>query len=224
MSSASSAFVLEHTAFALRVARRLHMELRLPCARRELGGYAIAGLLEAQRAFDPDRGVQFTTFAYYRVRGAVLDGVRHMTPLPRRAYLRRRAAESALRDGDACKIPAANTAIGRLSGSVVLEAIGQEPLVFSRPLRCGPDPDEGEDEGLARAEDESVEVRLDRARAIARMHEAFEALEPEEQLVVRGLYFEERTLDQIGAVLGISKSWASRIHTRALRRMRQRIE
>jgi DNA-directed RNA polymerase specialized sigma subunit len=33
------------------------------------------GLAEAARQFDPSRGGQFTTYAYYRIRGAILDGL-----------------------------------------------------------------------------------------------------------------------------------------------------
>ena len=40
-------------------------------------------------------------------------------------------------------------------------------------------------------------------------------------IVVRGMYFEGRNLDDIGAELGISKSWACRIHTRALGLLRE---
>src|SRR5438132_1518967 len=40
------------------------------------------GLVEAANHFDPDRGVQFKTYAYTRIRGAVLDELRRNCPLP----------------------------------------------------------------------------------------------------------------------------------------------
>src|SRR5690349_3618264 len=54
------------------------------------------GLLEAARRFDEGRGVSFRRFANYRVRGAMLDGIRRSAPLPRRAHARVRALEAAL--------------------------------------------------------------------------------------------------------------------------------
>ena len=42
----------------------------------ELVGFANLGLTEAAMKFQPDLGVAFTTFAYYRIRGAVFDGLR----------------------------------------------------------------------------------------------------------------------------------------------------
>src|SRR5258708_31770157 len=40
------------------------------------------GLVEATNKFDPERGIQFKTFAYIRIRGAILDEVRRNSPLP----------------------------------------------------------------------------------------------------------------------------------------------
>ena len=42
-------------------------------------------MLEAVDRFDPEQGVKFETFAYYRIRGSVLDMVRRMDLLPQSA-------------------------------------------------------------------------------------------------------------------------------------------
>ncbi len=56
----------------------------------DLVSYGQVGLAEAARDFDPDRGTLFSTFAYYRVRGAIYDGLAKMSWFSRTEYERRR--------------------------------------------------------------------------------------------------------------------------------------
>ena len=78
------------------VARQLARELGRSAELDDLRSMGHQGLLEAARRFDEGRGVTFRRFANYRVRGAMLDGVRKSAPLPRRAHARVRALEAAL--------------------------------------------------------------------------------------------------------------------------------
>src|ERR1043165_4246470 len=54
--------------------------------RDDVVGYAELGLVEAARTFDPANGVHFKTFSYYRIRGAIYDGLRKLGGLPREFY------------------------------------------------------------------------------------------------------------------------------------------
>src|SRR5262245_10160555 len=56
--------------------------------RDDLVSYGEIGLAEAARDFDPEQGVSFTTFAYYRVRGAIYDGLSKMSWTSRAYYKR----------------------------------------------------------------------------------------------------------------------------------------
>src|SRR5690606_300924 len=60
------------------------------------------GLLDAARRFDPARGVSFRTFAYYRVRGAMLDGLRKMGAWSRRGYERVALLQAAQSPAEGC--------------------------------------------------------------------------------------------------------------------------
>src|SRR4051812_14900284 len=77
-----------------RIVRRLIRELDLSCDPDDLRAWGHQGLLEAKPRFDPARGVRFWVFAYYRVRGAILDGVRSQGWLKRRAYAKLKAYEA----------------------------------------------------------------------------------------------------------------------------------
>lgn len=63
----------------------------------ELRSFGREGLLDAARRYDPDRGVPFKGYASFRVRGAMLDGVRSASRLPRRVHRQLRALESSAR-------------------------------------------------------------------------------------------------------------------------------
>ena len=81
----SEALVLAHLGMVKRVA--LHLKVRVPPFMEldELIQVGMIGLLEAARAFDPAKGIEFESFALSRVRGAMLDEVRHLSFLPRSA-------------------------------------------------------------------------------------------------------------------------------------------
>ena len=77
--------VLSHLGLVKRVA--LHLKARVPAYMEldELIQVGMIGLLEASRAYDPAKGVEFENFAHSRVRGAMLDEVRRLSFLPRSA-------------------------------------------------------------------------------------------------------------------------------------------
>ena len=81
----SEALVMAHLGMVKRVA--LHLKVRLPPFMEldELIQVGMIGLLEAARAYNPGRGIDFENFAHSRVRGAILDEVRRLSFLPRSA-------------------------------------------------------------------------------------------------------------------------------------------
>ncbi len=71
------------------------------------------------------------------------------------------------------------------------------------------EPQEGADEQLVREE------MREKVRGVL-------AVLPERELaLIQGFYFEDRRFDHVAEELGISKSWASRLHTKALSRLRE---
>lgn len=180
------------------LALRLRRELALTGELEDLVAYGFGGLLEARRKFDETRGVRFNTYAYHRVRGAMLDGVRKMAPLPRRAAEEARAQERT-------SVTAAPTALDRAFTRISASLTTATPLQG----RCG---------------DESAESLLIRQETIRCVLQALERLPNRHRLIVRRRYFEGRKLDEVAQELGISKSWASRIHRQALEKLRAELE
>src|SRR3569833_2593524 len=87
--------VQQHLGLMQSVARKLRKQITARIDFDDLVGYGSKGLIEAAERFDPAHGVAFTTFAYYRIRGAMLDGLRTMGWYSRADYARYRAEERA---------------------------------------------------------------------------------------------------------------------------------
>jgi RNA polymerase sigma factor FliA len=79
---------------AQKISRKIPMQIEF----EDLIAYGQIGLAEAARDFDPQRGIQFSTYAYYRIRGAIYDGVSKMSWTSRARYNRLRYAADGQRD------------------------------------------------------------------------------------------------------------------------------
>ena len=196
----TEAFIEEHVDMVRGLAVRLRAELSLHGELEDLVAFGFGGLLEAHQRFDPGRGVRFQTFAYHRVRGAMLDGVRKMARLSRRAHERAREADAC--SPTACPRPPVplETVFARVSAG----------LTTAGPLHSHPSG--------------SPEQVLLQHESVTRLLSAMAQLPERQRLVVRAHYFDCRSLEDIAAELGISRSWASRLHTGALRSLRAALD
>ena len=215
---ADDALVKQHEPLVRKLALRVRGQLDLKTDLDELMAYGFRGLLEAHSRFDPSRGVQFTTFAYYRVRGAIFDGVREMAYLPRKAHAHRRAAEELDRAAEEEALTRATDPKVRADAGAALAAVDH---ILGRTCAAFVISVVGQDDASAPPGPEEALIG-DETRA--RVRSALDVLDERERTLVEGYYFEDRTLDEMGAEMGISKSWASRICTRALEKMRRVLE
>jgi RNA polymerase sigma factor for flagellar operon FliA len=204
-------FIRQYDSFVRGIVRHTSAQLGLECELDDLVAFAYEGLLDARKRFDPSRGVQFKSFAYYRVRGAVVDGVRRMAYLPRRAYARLKAAEALDLENEAlAEARAASAAQPEAEGALrALDGVlGRVAAAYCVAAGAEEPPADPEQSALA------GELR-------ARVHRALEGLPDQERFLIRGHYLEGRNFDELAVELGLSKSWASRLHTRALGRLRE---
>lgn len=194
----STELISQHRKMVHGLANRLRRELSLRGEIDDLIAFGFGGLLEAQRRFDPERGVRFQTFAYYRVRGAMLDGVRKMAGMPRRAHERLQESTDVTPTAAPTGLDRAFT---RMSATLSTASVLQGSF--------------GE---------ESPEAALLKHESIARLLRALPRLSPRQRVLVRGFYFEGRSIDGMAKELGISKSWASRLHRNALAELRSSLD
>src|SRR5438128_1409168 len=95
MAAERDRLIEQHLSLVQAIAGKLKRNLGRSIDFEDLVGYGSKGLIEAADRFDARQGTAFTTFAYYRIRGAMLDGLRTMGWYSRADYARYRAEERA---------------------------------------------------------------------------------------------------------------------------------
>jgi RNA polymerase sigma factor for flagellar operon FliA len=217
----------QHLPLVQAIARKVKKTLTAAIDHEDLVGYGSKGLVEAAERFDPAQGVSFATFAYYRIRGAMFDGLRTMGWYSRADYARYRAEERAneLLQSHADEEAAARAAErrpgapagGPRNTAAVLaslaEALAGVATVHITSL-----------EAAAAVADDSLpaaDAQLDTGRVGARVRQAITRLPARERQLMELYYFADKNLEEAGAVMGLSKSWACRLHARAVRLLRE---
>jgi RNA polymerase sigma factor for flagellar operon FliA len=209
-------------AIARRVAREVgaHVELA------DLVSYGREGLLDAARRFDASRGVPFRGYASFRVRGAIIDGVRKSARLPRRTHERLSGLAAASRTSEGAYedllAPAAPGAAPADAERALAEHLAAMATAVAMGLLAQTSFGDGGERILLSSE-ENAEESLGRAELVALVKQAINELPPQEATLVRRHYLEGERFDHVAAELGLSKSWASRLHTRAIKKLTEKL-
>jgi RNA polymerase sigma factor FliA len=192
----------------------------------ELVSLGRTGLVEAASRYDATRGASFATFAWYRVQGAIIDGLRKQTSLPRRVWsnlVALRAAsdylevQSERERGATAQGQAAPSTVEALTK--VRDAIAAIRTMYLTSL------DEARERGFDAVDPgDSPEARLRSSQLASHLRAALDSLPERERALLTKHYFEGKNLLDAGRDLGISKSWASRMHAQAVDRLRAALE
>jgi RNA polymerase sigma factor for flagellar operon FliA len=201
------------------LASQIHRKLPGHVELDDLVAYGQVGLAEAARDFDPTRGNQFTTYAYYRIRGAIYDGLSKMMWVSRARYNRIRYEHLAdevlqLEDEDNGEEDPSIEDDSRW-----LRDVSRALAVIYLSTQGGP---RGSDGGQIDLEDPSAPqpatAAMDR-EVKEKLCELIDALPSEAGTLIRAVYYEGLSLQEAGERLGVSKSWASRLHAKTLQRL-----
>lgn len=212
---------------ATRILERLPQYIEL-C---DLVNAGVIGLIEAYRAFDPTKNAQFSTFAKFRIKGAILDSLRALDWGSR--SIRRKAREiaeatsqleSKLGRSPSSEEIAANLGISLTSlnetqhslsslfvvgrevsssveGGSTIDLIESAPSVWENPFEIY----------------QKKEEKALLAKAVSELSER-------EQLILSLYYVEELTMKEVAQVVGLAVSRVSQIHAAALIKLRTSLE
>ena len=199
----------------------------------DLLSHAIIGLLEAIDKFEWERGIRFESFAIPRIRGAVIDALRSLDWVPRSVRREEGLLKKAMADLEAgLKRPPSDQELAERLGveldelEDMLARMAQSALLsLDEALAACGDNQELEmcrRDGEATTPDpyaavEIAETKETLARAISELPER-------ERLVISLYYFDGLTVKEIAAVLGVTVSRVSQLHTKGVLRLAGKLE
>lgn len=215
-----------------RIAGRLAMSLPPHVDEDDIIGYGVFGLLDALERFEVARGFKFETYASIRIRGAMIDGLRTMDWVPHSA----RQKVKRVQDGFAelenrlGRAPTVQEVAELLKVEVreIEVVLAQAQILTLTSFDETTIDGEGDSSGtplnlLVDAEAQEAYQVVEKEEQKEFLAVAVEKLPEKEKLVVALYYQEELTLKEIAAVLKLSESRISQLHSQAILRLRGRL-
>lgn len=208
------------------VAQRMMIGLPKHVLIDDLVGFGVMGLIDAIEKFDVQRGLQFETYANWRIRGAILDGLRQGDWVPRSVREKSKVLEEAyhsleqqylraVSDQEICE----HLQITEKEFHQMLQETAVTSLLsLDEPLR-----DEEGDSRLNQLEDHRTvnpEHFVNQLFIKETLSRAIDRLTVKERTVVSLFYYEELTLSEIAEVMGLSAPRISQLHSKAILRLR----
>jgi RNA polymerase sigma factor FliA len=211
--------VERYGAFVHGLARKLHQQLKLRIELRDLIAYGNIGLLEAWGRFDPNSRATFTSFAYHRIRGAMIDGCRTEGWIGRDRSKEAKGARAlnnfmASHQDANQDVPAPRTFSDALSRVEQIVSSAVTILLV----------EDAELDAIQSQSSTDPLAALEQKDTMERLQHAIGQLEGNERDIIIRHHFGEESLTQIGLDMNLSTSWVSRIHSRALEKLRATLQ
>ena len=217
--------VVHYTPLLRAVAHRLGSALPSYVEVADLVQCGVFGLIDAVERFDPERSPRFESYAAARIRGAILDELRAQDWVPRTVRGRVRELERAQERLEGKLQRAATDAeLAEEVGLPVQEvrALGRQVQLIS--VEALDENSGGVSELLADDGAPDPMAVVQAAETLRQLAVAVAQLEERDRDVVRLYYLENRTLAEIGRLLGVTESRVCQLHTRLVGRLRGRLE
>jgi len=226
--NAKDELILHYAPMIKFVVGRLNIYASNAIDQEDLISQGVFGLIDAIDKYDKSKGVKFETYASFRIRGAVLDGVRRLDWVPRIQRQKSRQLDEAYR--------ALEMELGREPEDIELaEKLGipLEQVVdeikkssFTSLISLDDFLEQNHETGFADTsndDENSPETAFELDELKKEMAAAIEILSKKEQMVVGLYYYEGLTLKEISKILEVSESRVSQVHSKAMLKLRTRL-
>ncbi|NLO99997.1 MAG: FliA/WhiG family RNA polymerase sigma factor [Clostridiaceae bacterium] len=222
--------IIEYADLVKYVAGRLSIYFGSNVEYDDLVGYGVFGLIDAIDKFDINKKVKFETYASLRIRGAIIDSIREQDWAPRslrkkskeleRAYfeLENELGHSASDQEVADKLGITLDELNKLLQEVNISQMISLEDYLEQNHETGFDP------FSMQRESNMPEQRLEMVELKEILADSIDKLPEKEKTVVTLYYYEELTLKEISMIMKVSESRISQLHTKAIMRMRGKLE
>ncbi len=232
-TEARESLIINYSPLVKYVAGRLSSSLPQTVDTSDLISYGVFGLIDAIEKFDLERGIKFETYAIARIKGAIIDELRAMDWVPRSVRSRAREFEAAYvtLENRMRRVPsdaeiAAEMGISSRELQAVLTKLSYASVISFEEMWAGGSDREDHPDPLGTIADERADDPVhifENAEVKDLLAAAIERLPDREKTVIALYYYEGLTLKEIGAVLGVTESRVSQLHTKAVLRLRARL-
>ena len=216
------------------VAGRMSSGLPAHVEEADLISYGLLGLISAIERFEPEREIRFETFAVTRIKGSIIDELRSLDWVPRSVRAKAREIEraNAKLEHQLHRAPTDQEMAKALESTVEefhesLVKISNSSVVALDELWTVSD-SSGDQVSLLDTIQDPTAVdpaqEMDLTDMKDRLADAIARLPEREKLVIALYYYENLTLREIGEVLGVTESRVSQLHTKAVLRLKSRLQ
>ena len=225
-AEARDQLIVDHMPLLHHIVNQLFVDIPGGSDREDLEGYAMIGLIGAADSFDVGRGLKFSTFAYPRIRGAVLDELRSMDFLPRGRRDRLKDLDRFVQAFEQAELRPPTPE--EISKGMDIDEEEVDTILQSARAAMRTSLDDGPSETLGslvedpRCESPESSAEWDETREF--LTRAIQSLPEREQSVITLYYAEDLLLKDIADILEVTESRVSQIHSRALYRLNTYME
>lgn len=201
--------------------------------RDDIKSFGLIGLYDALKKFEPSRDLKFDTYASFRIRGAIIDGLRREDWLPRSRREKTKKIEQISQELEQMyqRVPTAEEiAVKTDMSPKEVETIIKDSL-FAQVLSIEEKPRNGDSdlkEGLGYSIADEVTISPEESvlsmEVKDELSEGIQTLNNNEQMVISLFYHDELTLTEIGQVLHLTTSRISQIHKKAIFKLRNSLK
>ncbi len=211
--------------------QRISVGLPKSVSRDELTSLGMMGLYDALQRFDPNRDLKFDTYASFRIRGSIIDGLRKEDWLSRGTREKSKKIEAVIEklEQKLMRNITVQEIADELETSVEEVYATMNEHFFANILSIDEQMNESEEkeaQSFSIRDDKTIipEEKVVKDELVQEMADKIKELNDKEQLVISLFYKEELTLTEIGQVMNLSTSRISQIHSKAIFKLRHSLE
>lgn len=201
------------------IARKVIVFLKPPLTFEDMISAGTVGLVRAARDFDPSQGAEFKTYAYIRIKGAILDELRGWSFIP--ASLNKRIRDARNLSWKITKETGVTPTDGELAQKLGIE-IDELSEIFENErarnfLSLEGFGDDSSILGNMPADDtQAPDELMERHELVLKMAEEIQQLSENHRQIILLYYQQHLTMKQIAEVLEITESRVSQLHAGAI--------